>query len=281
MSNPVQSSAASEPGPSLASRFPRTATLAAAAGLFVASVGLLYAAVLAIAAGWSLPVTVLATAAWFLSVVLVALVARPYFHRLKTRTRAMPEGLRADAVATCARNGVAVRRSWTAAEAPGFGMAEIAGLPWDRHLVVDEWFFASLSPAEREALLAREAALVRNRYQPFSHVAGPAVVAGVAALLAVASFAPFAGFIGASASVLLGAACAGLYALAARRGVEKVHAADRHAARETSTRAVIGLLEKAATRRDESAWHRWPLSVLAMYPTTSQRIERLEALAER
>lgn len=277
MSNSVQSSAANEPGPSLASRYPRTTTLAAAAGLFVVSTGLLYATTLAVAVVGVAPVAVLAASSWLLSVVVLALIARPHFHRLKTRTRPVPEGLRGSVAETCARNGVAVRRSWLTAAVPGFGMAGIVGVPWDRHFVVDEWFFASLAPAERRALAAREAALVRSRYRPFRHAAGPTIVAGVAGVLAVASFAPFGGFTGASASLLLGAASAGLYALAARRGAEKVHAADRHAAERTNVEAAVGLLEKAAAQREESVWDRWPLSLLVMCPTTSQRIARLQA----
>lgn len=275
MSNPVHSSTANAPGGSLPARYPRTATLLSVVGLFVGSTGLLYATTLAVGEGFA--VTAFVASSWLLSVLMVALAVRPYVHRLGTRTRSVPEGLDASVEAICARNGVAVRRSWMVPDAPGARLAEITGLlPWNRHFVVDEWFFASLSPAEREALAAREAALVRARYQLCSHVAGPAVVAAVAALLAAAVHIRPGAVAGANAVVAFGVACTGMYWRAARRGVEKLYAADRHAARQTSREAVVGLLEQTERESDESVWHRWPLSVLMMRPTTERRIEQLK-----
>lgn len=241
--------------------------------------GLLYATILV--AGLDLAVVALLASSWLLSVLLLALVLRPYFYRFKTRMKRVPEGLEASVETGCARHGVAVRRSWLVRNAPGFGMAEIAGLlPWDRHLVVEEWFFASLDPAEREALVARETALVRARYQLFSHAAGPAIIAGVAGLVSIASLIPTETMGGSNTVLLLGVASGGLYLLAARYGARKLFEADRHAAHETSPEVVVSLLEKAASEYEESAWHRWPLALLAMRPTTDQRIDRLRVIRE-
>ena len=262
----------------VSTRQPWLITVPVLVSLFAVSMGLLYATTVAIELG--LAVVVLFASTWLLSVLLLALIVRPYFYRFKTQVKRVPEGLAASVEAGCARNGVALRRSWLARDVPGSGMAEITGLlPWDRHLVVEEWFFASLDPAEREALMARETALVQARYHLFSHTAGPAIVAGVAGLLALASLLP-TGIDGANATLLLVTGCAVLYGLAARRGVRKVFEADRHAARETSREAVVSLLEKTASQQEKPAWHRWPISLLAMVPTTNQRINRHRTFRE-
>lgn len=272
MWNPVQPSVPSASRASLATRYPRIATLLVVAGLFVISMGLLYATALAVAVG-QLPFVALAASSWLLSVLLLALVVRPYAHRLGTQTKDVPGGMAASVESGCARNGATVRSSWLTTDDPSSGTAEIVGLlPWDRHLVVDEWLFASLGPTEREALLVREAALVRARHPVWSHLAGPAILAGGAGLLALASLLSVAGE---TIALLLVAGCAVLYGFAAKRGVEKVFRADEHAARKTSTEAVVGLLETEATQADESGWRRWPLSVLFMHPTAIRRIERV------
>lgn len=278
MSNPAHPSTATGPWRSLASRYPRTASVAVLAVLFACSVGLLYATVGAVTVGRTVPGVTLVGSAWLLSVLAVALAVQPRFHRLGT-TGAIPPRQRRRIEAVCAGHGVPVRRSWTTGELPGTRPATVAGLlPWDCHFVVDDWFLASLSPAERAALAAREAELARRRYHLYRHLAGPAVVAVVAALLVIGSFAPAGAFVGPNASLLLGAASAGLYALAARHGTNTLHAADRHAARLTSREAVVGLLEKTADRCGQPPWRRWPVSMLVMYPTTERRIERVRAL---
>ena len=240
--------------------------------------GLLYAAIFAVSTGWTVHAIALVGSIWILSVLAIALVVRPYVHRFGTGTGSIPAGHRRRVEAICAGHGVRVRRSWTTTEHPGGRAAEIAGfLPWDRHFVVDGWLFASLSPAERAALAAREAVLARRRYQSFRHLAGPTVVAGVAGLLvALAWLAPPGAFASANAPLLaVGSAVA--YVLVAHWGANRLYAADRHAARVTSRETVVGLLEKSATRYGGSVWHRWPLSVLMMRPTTERRIERLRA----
>ena len=250
--------------------------------LFVVSFGLLYAAIIAITMVQSAVVAVLTATTWFLSIVLLALLARPHFHRAKMRMRTVPEELQADLQRWFERDGITVRRSWLAGKSPGFRPAEVGGLvPWNRQFVVDEWFFAELTPDEREALVSREVALLRTHYQLLVHTAGPlAVIAASGVVFAgTAPFGTNGAVPGAIALVLVAVASVLLYAIAIGRGIGMVYAADRYAAQRTGQETVIGLLEKA-DHRGESAWDGWPLSLVTMRPTTERRIARLEELQE-
>lgn len=275
MSSQLQRSTETERGRSLPARRPQLATAAVFAILFVASVGSLYATTQAIASGQRFATITLVGSTWFGSVVVLALIARPHFHRLKAGTTDLPDDLRTTVESACSRHGVTLRDTVATAESPGFRLAEIAGLlPWNRHLVVDGWFFASLSAAEREALLAREAYLARNRHLSFVHLAGPAILAASSATVLVVSVLVPLTTTGLEGGLLAGLSLV-LFVVATRRGTETMHAADRYAARRTTPEAMAGLLERAETNRDATAWDRWPLAWLTMRPTTERRLVRL------
>lgn len=244
------------------------------------SLGALYATIVSTYAFPALFVPL--AASWFLSVVLLTLLARPYFHRLATRTNPMPDALRSEAEGVAAESGVSIRGAWLAADTPGSRPATIAGLVgWDRHLIVDEWLYATLTPDEREALVAREAALVRRRHLLYTHaiVGLIALVGGLlASVVWTVSPLPGVGDTTQVGALALGTGVA-LW-IAFRHGTGMVFAADERAARHTSPAVVARLLEKQV-QHGAGADERWPFWLIRMCPPTKRRIRRIRTRERR
>lgn len=258
-------------------RFPRATTLAVFVGCFAASFGVLYATLVS---AYEYPFLAIPLAAtWLLSIVVLTLLAQPFSHRLKTGTRAIPGALRTDVERSCERAGVPLRGAWLSVNPPGHRPATIAGIvAVDRHFIVDEWFFATLSSPERASLAAREAALVHSNYLLYTQVVVPfiALVSGLA-LIAVGVVAPLADVVSANGIVAFALGASVVFLFALRHGRRKIYAADRFAAQQTSPSVVVSLLEKQVRHIGGPTAH-WTASLVRLCPSTNRRIGRLRTL---